>query len=262
MQETMQPILKRMGLGGLPSLLIPRTYCCESGLLYRELMRKTFPKRSKKSALRFCRARQPSVDPHRITHDCQVISSEKLLRLEPALCAAHQRACEAGLSDKRKPCELDTLPKSLIILGEGLMVSNMLRLWKIRRAPLLLKWRPAFYLWWTRVGASSSPPHAGGRRDTITHRAKAESLAEDQGGVVLTYQRADGQRGEVAGERVLVSIGRKADLEGLALEKAGVKAGPRVSLTAKSFRRQRRIYTPVETSLAPTSWLLRLSTRA
>ncbi len=97
--------LERMGLGGLPfSVLIPRTYCRESGLLYRALTRKTLPETFKEVGIEVLSGEAAFVDPHRITHDCQVISSEKFIdRLEPASGAAHQRACEAGLSDKRKP---------------------------------------------------------------------------------------------------------------------------------------------------------------
>jgi pyruvate/2-oxoglutarate dehydrogenase complex dihydrolipoamide dehydrogenase (E3) component len=57
--------------------------------------------------------------------------------------------------------------------------------------------------------------------------AKAESLYREKGKVVLAFQQGNGKYGETAGERVLVAIGRKPDVEGLFLEKAGVKSTPR-----------------------------------
>src|SRR5690606_28023875 len=51
---------------------------------------------------------------------------------------------------------------------------------------------------------------------------RAAGLADRQGSVALTVERQGGAREVIEAERVLVAVGRRPDLEGLALEKAGV----------------------------------------
>ena len=71
---------------------------------------------------------------------------------------------------------------------------------------------------------------------TMLTGAKAASLWKEKEKVVLAFEQGDGRYGEVQADRVLVSIGRKADLEGLSLEKAGVKYTPRGIVTDNKLR--------------------------
>jgi pyruvate/2-oxoglutarate dehydrogenase complex dihydrolipoamide dehydrogenase (E3) component len=174
------------------------------------------------------------VDSHRIVHDCQVISSEKFIiavgtrPLVPPI---------AGLADleyltNENLYELDALPKSLIILGggvDGLEYASAFGKLGVDTTVVEMATRLLPMVDRELVNYLLHTLQEEGIR--ILAGAKAESLIRGGSGVVLTYQRGDGQRGEVTGERVLVSIGRKADVEGLALDKAGVKAGPRGIIT-------------------------------
>ncbi len=65
---------------------------------------------------------------------------------------------------------------------------------------------------------------------------KATSLKNHQGKVVLAYEQGNGDLGEVQADRILVALGRKADLEALALDKAGVNCTPRGIIADKTLR--------------------------
>ena len=66
--------------------------------------------------------------------------------------------------------------------------------------------------------------------------AKAVSLRSRKDKVVLTFQRSDGPVEEAEADRVLVAAGRKPDLEGLDLEKAGVAFNARGVITDAKLR--------------------------
>ncbi len=65
---------------------------------------------------------------------------------------------------------------------------------------------------------------------------KAKSLRNHQGKVVLAYEQGNGHLGEVQADRVLVALGRRPDLEELALDKAGVNCSPRGIIADKTLR--------------------------
>ncbi len=133
--------------------------------------------------------------------------------------------------------ELDDLPKSLIILGGG--VDG-------------LEYGSAF----GRLGVETTVVEMGSRllpgadRELVNHllRAlqadgirlmpgtKASSLRNNQGKVVLAYEQGKGDLGEVQADRVLVALGRRPDLEELALDKAGVNCSPRGIIADKTLR--------------------------
>jgi anti-anti-sigma factor len=53
---------------------------------------------------------------------------------------------------------------------------------------------------------------------------------------VLTVERGDGSQEEIMADRVIVAVGRKADLEGLSLEKAGVNYNAKGIITDSKLR--------------------------
>jgi pyruvate/2-oxoglutarate dehydrogenase complex dihydrolipoamide dehydrogenase (E3) component/anti-anti-sigma regulatory factor len=148
----------------------------------------------------------------------------------------------AGISDidyltNETLYDLDDLPKSLIILGGG--VDG-------------LEYGSAF----GRLGVEVSVVEMGERllpgadRELVNHLlrdlqtdgirlmpgTKAKSLRNQQGKVVLAYEKADGSAGEVQADRVLVALGRRPDLDELALDKAGVNCTPRGVITDQTLR--------------------------
>ncbi|MFC1833507.1 FAD-dependent oxidoreductase [Thermodesulfobacteriota bacterium] len=133
--------------------------------------------------------------------------------------------------------DLDDLPKSIIILGGG--VDG-------------LEYGSAF----GRLGVETTIVEMGERllpmadREIVNHLllameedgirlmpgTKATGLSNDQGNVALAFERGNGGTGKVQAERVLVALGRKPDLEELALDKAGVNCTPRGIVADRSLR--------------------------
>lgn len=178
-------------------------------------------------------------DPNRIVHDCRVVSAGKFIiavgtcPLVPPI----PGLAELDYLTNENLYELDVLPKSLTILGGG--VDG-------------LEYASAF----VRLGVETTVVEMATRllpmvdRELVNHLlhalqeegvrllvgAKAEGFSRDGDGVVLAYQHGNGQKGTVRSDRVLVSIGRRPDLEGLSLEKAGVKSNPRGIIADNTLR--------------------------
>ena len=227
--------LERMGLGAIsPASVDTANVLPRIRSVIQKAYEKDLPETFKEVGIEVLSGEASFVDPHRIIHDCQVISAEKFIiavGTRPLVPPINGLANLDYLTNENL-YELDTLPKSLIILGGG--VDG-------------LEYASAF----GKLGVETTVVEMATRllpmvdRELVNHLlgtlqeegirlligAKAESLARDQNGVVLTYQRSDGQKGDATGERVLVSIGRKPDMEGLSLEKAGVKVSPRGIIT-------------------------------
>lgn len=227
--------LERMGLGVLPFFAIDtKNVLPRIRSVIQSAYEKDRPETFKEVGIEVLSGEASFVDPHRITHDCQVISSEKFIiavgtrPLVPPI-----RGLEKlDYLTNENLYELNTLPKSLIILGggvDGLEYASAFGKLGVNTTVVEMATRLLPMVDMELVNHLLRTLGDEGIR--LLTGTKAESIAEDQGGVVLTYQRADGQMGEVTGEMVLVSIGRKADLEGLALEKAGVKASLRGIIT-------------------------------
>ncbi len=121
--------LERMGLGGLPLFAIDtKNVLPRIRSVIQRAYEKDLPETFKEVGIEVLSGEAAFVDPHRITHDCQVISSEKFIiavGTRPLVPPISGLAKLDYLTNENL-YELDTLPKSLIILGEGLMVSNML----------------------------------------------------------------------------------------------------------------------------------------
>ena len=133
--------------------------------------------------------------------------------------------------------ELDSLPKSLIILGAG--VDG-------------LEYASAF----GRLGVATTVVEMGTRLLPMADRelvnrllrtlksdgitmltgVKTHKVWEEKGSSVLMFEQGEGRYGEVQADRVLVCIGRKPDVEGLALEKAGVAYTVRGIVTDRGLR--------------------------
>jgi pyruvate/2-oxoglutarate dehydrogenase complex dihydrolipoamide dehydrogenase (E3) component/anti-anti-sigma regulatory factor len=183
------------------------------------------------------------VDPHRIIRECQVVSAEKFIiavgtrPLVPPI---------KGLADidyltNENLYELDALPRSLTILGGGIDG---------------FEYASAF----AKLGVETTVVEMATRllpmvdRELVNHLlnvlraegvrfltgAKAEGFSKDRDGAILSYRYGDGQLGQVKSERVLVSIGRRPDLDGLLVEKAGVRSTPRGIITDKTLRTSAR----------------------
>lgn len=223
--------LERMGLGApSPNGVDTTNVLPRIRSVIQKAYEKDLPETFKEIGIEVLLGEAAFVDRHRIIHDCQVISAEKFIiavGTRPLVPPISGLANLDYLTNENL-YELNTLPKSLIILGggvDGLEYASAFGKLGVETTVVEMATRLLPMVDRELVNHLLSALQDEGVRLLIG--AKAESLAKDQNGVVLTYQRSDGQKGEATGERVLVSIGRKPDLEGLSLEKAGVKASPR-----------------------------------
>ena len=133
--------------------------------------------------------------------------------------------------------ELDSLPRSLIILGggvDGLEYASAFGRLGVKTTVVEMALRLMPMADRELVNRLLRVLQADGI--SILTGAKAASLRKEKDKVVLTFEQGEGRYGEVQADRVLVSIGRKPDLEGLSLEKAGVKYTPRGIITDSKLR--------------------------
>ncbi|MEN6617289.1 MAG: FAD-dependent oxidoreductase, partial [Syntrophorhabdus sp.] len=183
------------------------------------------------------------VDPHRIIRECQVVSAKKFIiavgtrPLVPPI---------KGLADidyltNENLYELDRLPKSLTILGGGIdgfeYASAFVKL-GVETTVVEMSTRLLPMVDRELVNRLLDVLRSEGVRFLIG--AKAESFSKDPEGAILTYRYGNEQLGRVISEKVLVSIGRRPDLDGLILEKAKVKSTPRGIITDKTLRTSAR----------------------
>ena len=179
------------------------------------------------------------VDSHRISVNGQIFSARKfiiatgtspLLPNIPGLSSVNFLTNETLY-------DLEDLPRSILILGGG--VDG-------------LEYASAF----ARLGVQTTVVEMSARllpsadRELVNHLlrslrtegirllngAKALNLQSRQDRAVLKYQREGGLEEEIEADSLLVAVGRKPELEGLCLEKAGVRCSARGIMTDRRLR--------------------------
>lgn len=179
------------------------------------------------------------LDNHHVSLDAKTISSENFIiatGTRPVIPPI------PGLSDieyltNENLYELDRLPDSLIILGggvDGLEYASALG----------------------RIGVKCTVIEMGTRllpmadRELVRHLvgilrgdgieivsgARASAIRFEGTQTAVDFEMTDGSAGSVSAERVLVAIGRRPDLDGLAIDKAGVDSNPRGIVVDKNLR--------------------------
>ncbi|CAN5210592.1 mercuric reductase [soil metagenome] len=137
-----------------------------------------------------------------------------------------QGLSEAGYLDNEGVLELDTLPRSMVVIGSG---------------PIGCEFAQMFARFGCRVELVSSSPEplpkeepevsATLRRsleaDGVTFHGgyRAESVRVENGEKIITARDASGRAVEARGEEILVSAGRAPTVDGLGLENAGIELG-------------------------------------
>lgn len=206
-----------------------------TGRIYEKDLPETF----EKIGIQVLHGAAAFVDRHHIAVDGRRISSEKFILatgtrpLVPPIPGLR----EIDYLTNENLYELEALPRSLLILGGGVDGCE---------------YASAF----GRLGVSTTVVEMATRlmpavdREIVTRLlrvltadgirfltgAKAVNLSQEKHGVVLTYEQGEGKFGEVQGERVLVTIGRRPDIDGLMLEKAGIVYNQRGIVTDDALR--------------------------
>lgn len=133
--------------------------------------------------------------------------------------------------------QLDDLPGSLIILGggvDGIEYASAFGRLKVETTVVEMATRLLPMADEELVNHLLQALQAEGIR--LLTGAKAVSVRKTQTMVTLTIQRGDGPLEEILADRILVAVGRKPDLAGLALENAGVRYNARGIITDSKLR--------------------------
>jgi len=204
---------------------------------------KDLPETFERIGIRIIPSRASFVDPHRIAVDGQILSAAKFIiaaGTSPVI-PDIPGLRDIGFLTNETLYDLEDFPRSIIILGGG--VDG-------------LEYASAF----GRLGAETTVVEMAttlvpaADRELVQHLlrslrtggirlltgAKAVSLCSRQDKAVLTFQRSDGPFEEIAADKVLVAVGRKPDLDGLCLEKAGVAFNARGIITDDKLRTSTR----------------------
>jgi pyruvate/2-oxoglutarate dehydrogenase complex dihydrolipoamide dehydrogenase (E3) component/anti-anti-sigma regulatory factor len=124
--------------------------------------------------------------------------------------------------------DLESLPKSMIILGggvDGLEFASALGRLGVEITIVEMSARLLTNDDRELVNSLLEQLQNDGIR--IMSGTKASSFTNSGGRIALEIEYPDGKSGKLEADSVLLTIGRKADLDGLKLEKAGVKFTPR-----------------------------------
>ncbi|MDD1633932.1 MAG: NAD(P)/FAD-dependent oxidoreductase, partial [Methylococcaceae bacterium] len=119
---------------------------------------------------------------------------------------------------------LDTLPRSLVVLGGGpigIELASAFNRLGVETTVVEMLDRILF-----REDRELSDMLAGKMRSeglNIVTSAKAVRLSGDTSQITLTVETPDGQRKDISAQSILIASGRKPNIDGLELEKAGVR---------------------------------------
>jgi pyruvate/2-oxoglutarate dehydrogenase complex dihydrolipoamide dehydrogenase (E3) component/anti-anti-sigma regulatory factor len=232
--------LDRIGFRAAPGVgLETRNVMGHVRSVVQKAYEKDLPETFEQIGIRMLSGTAAFVDPHRIRVNGKTLAAEKFI------IAAGTRPLVPPIPGLRESeyltnetvFQLDDLPPSLIILGGG--VDG-------------LEYASAF----GRLGVdttvvemgSSLLPTADRELVNVLRKAleadgirlltgtKAVSVSQRTEGVSLSIEGEEGQTGEISADRVLVTIGRKPDLEDLCLDAASVEHTPRGITTDETLR--------------------------
>jgi anti-anti-sigma factor len=231
--------LERLGLLSLPAGLDSTRVMPHIRDIVRKAYEKDLPETFERIGIGMISAPASFIDGHRIRAGEEILSARKFIIAAGTSPFIPEIPGLAGIDylTNESLYRLDDLPRSLIILGGGVdgleYASAFGRLGVettvVEMAPRLLPMADGEV-----VNHLLEALRSEGIR--LLAGTKAVELADRQGRVALTIERQDGAREEIIAERVLVAVGRKPDLEGLCLEKAGVEYNARGIITDNRLR--------------------------
>jgi len=207
--------------------------------IVRKAHEKDLPETFEAIGIRMIPAQASFLDAHRIRAGEEILSARRFIVAAGTTPFIPDIPGLAGIDylTNETLYRLETPPRSLIILGGGVdgleYASAFGRLGVettvVEMAPRLLPMADG-----ELVDRLLEILRAEGIR--LLAGTRAVSLAGRPGGVALTIEGRGGTREEIRAERLLVAVGRKPDLEGLALDKAGVEFNARGIVTDDHLR--------------------------
>jgi pyruvate/2-oxoglutarate dehydrogenase complex dihydrolipoamide dehydrogenase (E3) component len=179
------------------------------------------------------------LDNHRVELNGKVLSAKKFM-----LCTGSSAALPPleGLSvvpyyTNENIFELEKLPGSILVLGGGPIGIELAQ--ALSRLNVTVTVVEAGDRILARDDRELAGMLAGRLRSEglgLRTGTKAISVAKDSQGIALTVETAQKQREVLQAEALLVAVGRKPNVDGLDLEKAGVRYGPK-GITVDAYLR-------------------------
>jgi len=209
------------------------------GEIVRKAYEKDLPETFEKIGIDVLRAPATFIDDHHVTAGGRTLSAGRFIIATGTVPFIPPVEGIAGVDylTNETLYRLEDLPESLLILGGGVdgleYGSAFLRLGvKVTIVEMATRLLPAADS--ELVDLLLETLRDEGLR--IMTGAKAATVRREDGGVTLGVVGTDGRRDEIRAARLLVAVGRKPDLEGLAPEKAGVLANARGIVTDDHLR--------------------------
>ncbi len=179
------------------------------------------------------------VDNHHVSLDGKTISSDNFMiatGTRPVI-PSIPGLSEVEYLTNENLYELERLPDSLIILGggvDGLEYASALGRTGVKCTVIEMSSRLLPMADRELVNQLIGILKADGIE--ILSGAKAAMVKTEADRIVVEYETGDGRNGSASAERVLVAIGRRPDLDGLEVEKAGVMADQRGVIVDRKLR--------------------------
>ncbi|NPU84523.1 MAG: FAD-dependent oxidoreductase [Syntrophaceae bacterium] len=170
------------------------------------------------------------LDPHRIDLDGTVLSARRFViatgsgPLVPPVPGLES----VPFLTNRNVFALERLPASLLVLGGGAVgIELSAALNRLGVETTVVEMLPRVLMREDRELADRLAGMLEAEGVRILTGRKAVAAASRDGGIVLTVEDAAGQRSDLEAEAVLVAVGRRPNVEGLDLDRAGVAFGPK-----------------------------------
>ncbi len=166
----------------------------------------------------------------------QVYTSEKIIIATGSHAAIPpiDGISEIPYLDSTAALELEKLPKSMIIIGAGVIGCELGQMFARMGTQVTLMCRSHIL---KRAEPEISEALAGYLRDegmNVLCGLNYTSVTHDDSGVTLTYTK-DGQEKTESAETLMVATGRRANTAGLGLDEIGIKTTPNGGITVDGF---------------------------
>lgn len=232
--------LGRLGLlDGASGRLDSRKIMAHIGGIVRTAYEKDRPETFEQIGIRMVAAPATFLDRHRVQAGDRVLSARAFVIAAGTTPFIPYIPGLAGVDyvTNETLYRLDDLPRSLLILGggvDGLEYASAFGRLGVETTVVEMATRLLPAVDGEVTGHLLRLLEAEGIR--LVTGARAAGVRQGQGGVSLQIEREGGASEEIEAERLLVALGRKPDLEGLGLEKAGVQVGDRGIVTDRRLR--------------------------
>jgi pyruvate/2-oxoglutarate dehydrogenase complex dihydrolipoamide dehydrogenase (E3) component len=179
------------------------------------------------------------LDSHRVSMGDRVLSSDKFIIAtgSSAFIPPIEGLASVPYLSNENLFDLETLPSSMIILGAGPIGMEMASaLNRLGVTVTVVEMSPRTMIREDEELAGLLADHLASEGLSLLTGTKAVRAAQKDGGIVLTVEDARKDRRDLQAASILVAVGRRPNVEGLDLEKAGVAWTPK-GITTDSYLR-------------------------